>query len=213
MHQKRAPDPERPFRFGRNERGHNQEKGPGRHRQGPVGQADNRKARHEPDVGAALAVFGLQSPDHQATLMPIKPLLCGWAYTLKEYVDCAYKETKAMQRLHKSFIRLLAVVLILAVYAVSSIGMSVVSSTGANAQRARARGRARRRTRGRARRRGQRRRRGWGRRGRRYRRGNRWYYWAPWVGGYLYFNSYDACYRACRGNGNSKGYCQDLCAR
>lgn len=43
------------------------------------------------------------------------------------------------------------------------------------------------------------------------RRGSKWYYWAPWVGAYLYFESYDACYRSCRRRGHSRGYCRDLC--
>jgi hypothetical protein len=48
-------------------------------------------------------------------------------------------------------------------------------------------------------------------RGRRYRRGSKWYYWAPWVGAYLYFEGYDACYRSCRRRGHSRGYCRDVC--
>lgn len=53
----------------------------------------------------------------------------------------------------------------------------------------------------------------WGRRGRRYRRGSRWLYWAPWIGSYVYFDSYRACYRSCRRRGYSRPYCSDLCAR
>lgn len=49
-------------------------------------------------------------------------------------------------------------------------------------------------------------------RGRRYRSGPSWYYWAPWVGTYLYFESYDSCYRSCRRRGNSRSYCRDVCA-
>jgi hypothetical protein len=52
----------------------------------------------------------------------------------------------------------------------------------------------------------------WGPRGRRYRRGSRWYVWAPWVGGYLYFGNYNACYNSCRARGYSAPYCSDLCA-
>ncbi len=48
-------------------------------------------------------------------------------------------------------------------------------------------------------------------RGRRYRHGPKWYYWAPWVGAYLYFDSYDACFRSCRRHGHSRRYCRDLC--
>ena len=51
----------------------------------------------------------------------------------------------------------------------------------------------------------------WGRRGQQYRRGGRWYFWAPWIGSYAYFGSYDACYRRCRANGYSRPYCRDLC--
>lgn len=52
----------------------------------------------------------------------------------------------------------------------------------------------------------------YGNRGRRYRRGNRWYFWAPWAAGYIYFGSYDACYRDCRSHGYRRSYCRDLCA-
>lgn len=52
----------------------------------------------------------------------------------------------------------------------------------------------------------------WGHRGRRYRRGNRWYFWAPWAGSYVYFSSYNACYASCRDRGYSRPYCSDLCA-
>lgn len=53
---------------------------------------------------------------------------------------------------------------------------------------------------------------GWGPRGRRYRRGARWYFWAPWVGSYVYFSNYNACYNSCRARGYSTGYCEDLCS-
>jgi hypothetical protein len=52
----------------------------------------------------------------------------------------------------------------------------------------------------------------YGNRGRRYRRGNRWYFWAPWAASYIYFGSYDACYRDCRSHGYRRSYCRDLCA-
>lgn len=52
----------------------------------------------------------------------------------------------------------------------------------------------------------------YGTRGRRYRRGSRWYFWAPWASSYIYFGSYNACYRNCRSHGYSRPYCKDLCA-
>lgn len=57
---------------------------------------------------------------------------------------------------------------------------------------------------------------GYGSRGRRYRRDGRWYFWAPWVGVYLYFDNYDACYdacyRSCRDDGYSSSYCTTYCS-
>ena len=63
--------------------------------------------------------------------------------------------------------------------------------------------------------------RGYGNRGRRY-RDNRpgWLFWAPWVGGYVYFDNYNTCYnscdRRCIALGDSRrfcdSYCTDLCA-
>jgi hypothetical protein len=52
----------------------------------------------------------------------------------------------------------------------------------------------------------------WGHRGRRYWSGGRWYFWAPWIGTYIYFDSYEACYRRCRAEGWSRAYCRDLCS-
>lgn len=51
----------------------------------------------------------------------------------------------------------------------------------------------------------------WGPRGRRYWRGGRWWFWAPWVGSYVYFNSYQSCYDSCRYRGYDHFYCEDLC--
>lgn len=52
----------------------------------------------------------------------------------------------------------------------------------------------------------------YGARGRRYRRGSRWYFWAPWASSYIYFGNHNACYRNCRSHGYSRPYCKDLCA-
>lgn len=52
----------------------------------------------------------------------------------------------------------------------------------------------------------------WGPRGRRYIRGGRWYFFAPWVGSYVYFSSYQACYYNCLDHGYNQYYCEDLCA-
>lgn len=52
----------------------------------------------------------------------------------------------------------------------------------------------------------------WGPRGRRYIRGGRWYFFAPWVGSYVYFSSYQACYYNCLDHGYNRYYCEDLCA-
>lgn len=41
--------------------------------------------------------------------------------------------------------------------------------------------------------------------------GLHWYYWAPWVGAYLYFDGYDSCYRSCRRRGYSPSFCRDRC--
>ncbi|MDX2307127.1 MAG: hypothetical protein NW216_02695 [Hyphomicrobium sp.] len=49
-------------------------------------------------------------------------------------------------------------------------------------------------------------------RGRRWHDGARWYYWAPWVGAYIVYNSYDTCYANCRDRGNGPSYCTDLCS-
>jgi hypothetical protein len=48
-------------------------------------------------------------------------------------------------------------------------------------------------------------------RGRHYHDGLHWYFWAPWFGAYLYYESYDACYRSCRRRGYGHFYCSDLC--
>jgi len=62
---------------------------------------------------------------------------------------------------------------------------------------------------------------GYGSRGRRYRdKRPGWLFWAPWVGGYVYFENYNACYntchRRCVAYGDSPrfcdSYCTDLCA-
>lgn len=59
--------------------------------------------------------------------------------------------------------------------------------------------------------------RSYGHRGRRY-RGNRpgYYFWAPWVGTYVYFGTYDACYSSCRtqclDDGYSRPFCADYCS-
>jgi hypothetical protein len=49
-------------------------------------------------------------------------------------------------------------------------------------------------------------------RGRRFKDGLHWYFWAPWIGTYLYYENYQACYYACRNRGFSRNYCNDLCA-
>jgi hypothetical protein len=49
-------------------------------------------------------------------------------------------------------------------------------------------------------------------RGRRHHDGVHWYFWAPLIGTYLYYQSYDACYRSCRNHGYSHNYCTDHCA-
>jgi hypothetical protein len=48
-------------------------------------------------------------------------------------------------------------------------------------------------------------------RGRRFKEGLHWYFWAPWIGAYLYYENYDACYVSCRDRGYSRNYCRDLC--
>lgn len=63
---------------------------------------------------------------------------------------------------------------------------------------------------------------GFGKRGRRYRHEKRagFYFWAPWIGQYAYYDDYDSCYAAsysrCLSAGFGKPYCKgyvrDLCA-